>query len=65
MRATLGRWEIATNLSEPRGYSSTSVSRFEPEPEPGEAQSAAELEELAGDFITRHVLERDSLLFEG
>ncbi|SPF55142.1 hypothetical protein SBA4_6970011 [Candidatus Sulfopaludibacter sp. SbA4] len=62
MRATLGRWEIATNPSNVQGYDSVRVSSFEPDSH--EAQAAA-LEALAGDFITRHVLERDSVFFEG
>jgi len=63
MRATLGKWEIATNPSSLQGYDLVRVSPCEAESR--EAQAAADLEELAGDFITRHVLERDSVFFEG
>jgi hypothetical protein len=36
------------------------------EPAPPEAvKSAEEQEQDAGDFITRHVLEKDSVFFEG
>jgi hypothetical protein len=60
MLAKLGKWEIRTNPSEAPGYESIRVCRFEPEP-----SEAKDLEALAGDFITRHVLERDSTFFEG
>jgi hypothetical protein len=60
MLEMLGRWEIRTNPSKLPGYESIRVYQFEPEP-----REAADLEALAGDFITRHVLERDSMLFEG
>jgi len=64
MLATLGRWEIGTDPSKPAGYDSIRV--YQPEPESCEAPAGAvDLEELAGDFITRHVLERDSVFFEG
>ena len=60
MLATLGKWEIWTKPSKEPGYESIRVYQFEPEP-PG----SPDLEALAGDFITRHVLERDSVFFEG
>lgn len=64
MLATLGRWEIGISRSKPQGYDITRVRQFEPGS--AEAPAAApDLEELAGDFITRHVLERDSVFFEG
>ena len=59
MLAILGKWEIRTNPAA-RGYESNRVYQFEPEP-----PEAPDLEALAGDFITRHVLERDSMFFEG
>ena len=38
----------------------------EPTPEPAPpAASQEEMEKEAGDFITRHVLEKDSVFFEG
>ena len=63
MHARLGRWEIGTDRSGLRGYESIRVGEFE---ESGEAPAcAADLEEVAGDFILRHVLERDSVFYEG
>jgi hypothetical protein len=38
----------------------------DPAPEPAPpAASTEEMEQEAGDFITRHVLEKDSVFFEG
>jgi hypothetical protein len=40
----------------------------DPEPQPPETEpkpKPEELEQDAGDFITRHVLEKDSVFFEG
>lgn len=64
MVATLGRWEIRTNLSKHLGSEAIRIFRFEA------AQrellpSAPDLEQVAGDFIARHVLERDAEFFEG
>jgi len=63
MIATLGRWEIRTNLSKHLGFEAIRISRFEAV-EPEVPPDALELEQAAGDFIARHVLERDSLSFE-
>ena len=60
MHARLGRWEIGTDRSGNRAYESIRVGEFEPE-----SDEAADLEEVAGDFILRHVLERDSVFYEG
>ena len=54
MLESLGKWEIRTDPQSPRGYQ---LARMEPEPE--------DLETYAGDFITRHVLEHDTVFFEG
>jgi len=63
MIATLGRWEIRTNPSKHLGYDATRVCPSEAQPEV--SPSALELEQEAGDFIARHVLEKDSDIFEG
>ena len=64
MLTTLVRCESRTNSDMPLGYDCKRVGQCDA------GNSAAppgvnELEELAGDFILRHVLERDSVLFEG
>ena len=64
MKATLGKWEIRVS---PSGCEVVRTVGFDENPSdtcfPCETLSAAELE--AGDFITRHVLERDPTFFEG
>jgi hypothetical protein len=37
----------------------------EPTPPEAPAASGSEMDEDTGDFITRHVLEKDSVFFEG
>jgi hypothetical protein len=37
----------------------------EPPPKPGAPESEAEKEEEIGDFINRHILEKDTVFFEG
>ena len=59
MHVTLGKWEVRSDPSKPRGYQSNRLS-----PDGADAPDV-DLEALAGDFITRHVLERDSVYFEG
>ena len=64
MTANLGRWEIRTSPAKQAGdgrapeyqivWMSRSVTFNEPD-----------LDQTVGDFITRHVLERDSALHEG
>jgi hypothetical protein len=64
MITTLGTWEIKTNLSKHLGSAAIRiclVAAARPEVSPG----ALELEQEAGDFIARHVLEKDSVIFEG
>ena len=64
MIARLGWWEIRTGPPKHLGFDATPLNRLEvaqPEPPP----SAQDLEQTAGDFITRHVLEKDSVFFEG
>ena len=64
MTANLGIWEIRTNPAKQEGgdrvpeYRVTQLSASVPCIDP-------DLEETAGDFITRHVLEKDSVFFEG
>ena len=64
MTANLGRWEIRTSPAKQAGdgrapeYQIVWMSRNATSSEP-------DLEETVGDFITRHVLERDSVLFDG
>ena len=64
MTANLGTWEIRTSPSNPtrdgctREYRIVRLSREVIVSEP-------ELEDTVGDFITRQVLERDSVFFEG
>ena len=63
MTATLGRWVIRTKPSKHLG-SEVGIRRIEvakSEVSPG----AMDLEESAGDFIARHVLEKDSEFFDG
>jgi len=64
MIATLGTWEMKSNPSKRLGSAAIRicfflVARAEVSP------SALELEQEAGDFIARHVLERDSVIHEG
>lgn len=64
MIAILGRWEIRTNLPKHLAPEAIRICRLEvaqQEPSP----NGLELEQVAGDFIARHVLERDSGFFEG
>jgi len=64
MTADLGRWEIRTSPAKQAGdgrapaYRIVRLSR-------NVTCSGPDLEETVGDFITRHVLERDSVFFEG
>jgi hypothetical protein len=64
MTANLGSWEIRTSPAKQPGdgrapeYQIVGMSRNSTSSEPN-------LEETVGDFITRHVLERDSELHEG
>ena len=64
MTANLGRWEIRTSPPRQAGdgrapeYRIVRMSRSVTFNEP-------DLDQTVGDFITRHVLERDSVLFEG
>jgi len=62
MTANLGRWEIRTAKQAGNGrapeYLFARTSRHATSSEP-------DLEETVGDFITRHVLEKDSALYEG
>ncbi len=51
----LGKWQIATNPSRDLGYD---VTRTQWPDDP-------ELQEVAADFITRQILEKDSIFFEG
>lgn len=64
MIATLGRWELTTDPSKRHGYLALRTRAFEAA-QPEMPQGTAELEEAAGDFIARHVLENDLVLFEG
>jgi len=59
MVATLVRWEITTD---PDG--AIRISRFEVV-EPEASPSMQELEQEAGEFIARQVLEKDTVFFEG
>jgi hypothetical protein len=64
MTANLGRWEIRTSPVKQAGderapeYRIVLTSR-------NVTSSERDIEEMVGDFITRHVLERDSVFFEG
>jgi len=51
----LGKWEIASNPSRDLGYEVTRTT-WPDDPE---------LQEIAADFITRQVLEKDSVFLEG
>ncbi len=64
MITTLGRWEIGTNPSKHLRWDSIWNCRLEV-CQPEVSSSAADLEQEAGDFIARHVLEKDSKFFEG
>jgi hypothetical protein len=64
MIAKLGRWEISGCLSEPSGSPSFRISRFEAT-QPEVPPNTPDLEQIAGEFIGRHVLEKDSVFFEG
>jgi len=61
MIVTVVTWRIKTNPSQPSGYDILQIRR-ETQPAP---ENDAHLLETAGDFIARHVLEKDSVLFEG
>jgi hypothetical protein len=64
MTAKLGTWEIRTSPAKqardgrPQEYRIVRTSRTVTSSEP-------DIEEIVGDFITRHVLERDSVFLEG
>lgn len=64
MIATLGRWEIGTNASKHLRWDSIWNCRFEAL-QPEVSPSTLDPEQAAGEFIARHVLERDSVFFEG
>jgi len=64
MIANLGKWEIRSSPKKQAGeerapeYRLVVISRSVTTSDP-------DIEETAGDFITRQVLERDSMFFEG
>ena len=61
MTANLGRWEIRTAKQAGDGRAQYLFVRTS-----GNATSSEpDLVETVGDFITRHVLERDSVFFDG
>jgi hypothetical protein len=62
--ATLGKWEIRTKLSKHLRSAGIQICRVEGVP-PEVPTIALDLEQAAADFIARHVLERDSVFFEG
>jgi len=57
-------WEMRTNLSKRLGSSIVVICRLE---DIGleVCSNAPYLEQVAGDFVARHVLEKDSLFFGG
>ena len=56
-------WEMRTDLSR-LGSSVALICRFEAL-RPEVCSNAPDLEQVAADFIARHVLEKDSAFFEG
>jgi hypothetical protein len=64
MIAKLGRWEISGCLSGPSGSRAFMICRSEAA-QPEVPPNTPDLEQIAGEFIARHVLEKDSVFFEG
>jgi len=64
MTANLGRWEIRTSPAKQARDGRAPEYRIE-RMSRNVTSSEPDLAETVGDFITRHVLERDSVLFEG
>lgn len=58
------KWEMWADLSRCLGSPVVLICRFEAV-RPDVWSSSADLEQVAGDFIARHVLENDSMFFEG
>jgi hypothetical protein len=56
--------EASRRMAMPEDPKSTTNEPVEPNP-PEPPKSKEEQEQDAGDFITRHVLEKDSVFFEG
>jgi hypothetical protein len=63
MSAKLAKWQITGKLSKNLGQYTIRV-RHPEVPQP-EVSPNRDLEEEVGDFIARHVLEKDSKFFEG
>jgi len=64
MTAKLGRWEIRTSPAKQARAGRAPEYRIVRTSQ-DVTSSEPDIEETVGDFITRHVLERDSVLFEG
>jgi len=64
MAAKPAEWEMRTDLSRRLGSAIVVICRFEAG-RPEVCCNALDLEQEAGDFIARHVLDKDSAFFEG
>ena len=64
MRATLGTWVMKSDPSKRLGSAAIRFCFFVA-PRAETSPGAVDLEQEAGDFIARHVLERDSVIHEG
>ena len=59
MIATLGKWEIRTDLSKRSGSNVSRIYCFDLA-DANASPCASDIEQEAGDFIARHVLENDT-----